>query len=383
MRTILYFSIIIGLIPFFLAKNTHEDLILRKKVIRNPFPIISGLLLISFIVILMTANRTGYDARAFHLFYSDLLSSRKNPWDYSYQALADLMISIRPLLLNITYDVFHAVVVLCSIIITVLLYSEYVTNFHTVAFVFVASGLYAEYGMQFKNAISVTLLLIAILFYVKYSRMKRYVLFYIFAFLAVIMHFSFFIYLVIPVIETKFFQRNKKLFPIIGTVVYFVILLSGGAALRFVYNIFAQIPYLNKIASYGYVTAGIRSAGPVLIYLGIFVVLYFCLDRDGRLSEGKTKLQNMVFDIWMMFGIFLPALYTANAVGRIYTNLYVIVFIVICNSVISLPRLSKNRLILSLGVFVMIAVLYSYQYILGSYIDIYIPVFEGKYFWQK
>ena len=82
-----------------------------------------------------------------------------------------------------------------------------------------------------------------------------------------------------------------------------------------------------------------------------------------------------------MMGIYLPALVYINAVYRIYRNLYIPIFVVLSNCVVSMPRLCKKRMLYSFIFIVLAVLLYIYPLMLGQAVDVYDPIIEGEYFW--
>lgn len=82
-------------------------------------------------------------------------------------------------------------------------------------------------------------------------------------------------------------------------------------------------------------------------------------------------------------GIFLPLLVYANAMYRLFRNLYIVVFMAFANLVLSKQAESRNRWISTFLVFSVMILIYVYPIILGTDIDIYQPIIEGEYFWKS
>ena len=68
------------------------------------------LLVSSGLLILLTANRTGYDARNYQMFYKYIALHKKNPWDYSYKFYSKLTMFFQLYLKNRTYFEFQAII---------------------------------------------------------------------------------------------------------------------------------------------------------------------------------------------------------------------------------------------------------------------------------
>ncbi len=81
-------------------------------------------------------------------------------------------------------------------------------------------------------------------------------------------------------------------------------------------------------------------------------------------------------------GIFLPTLAFANAPYRFYRNLYIPIFIVISNYLVSLRGISQKKSISSLFVLVYVLSIFLYPIALGQARDIYAGIFDGTLFWR-
>ncbi len=358
------------------------------------FNLIISAIMCFIIILLMTANRTGYDADAYTRFFNLVKSTKMNPYDYTYDAFYRVELCILPFYPKLTYPEFHALLLLVTGLFCVYpVIKKYSVDPAVVLSLYVLSGTFAADGMQSKNFVAVCILVATFYFYSDYDKKKWHIFaYYICLFLAMLFHFSFAIYVFLPVTKTNRFRKYGRIFPVIGGMLYFIFLYGGGFTTAIVTYI-SRIQFLSKAENYGMGRAGIRSLVPFTIYFAILTALYYftgekrnqALFRTVESDEKRKNLASIAMDvryIWELMGLFLPVLIYANATYRFYRNLYIPVFIVITNSVLSIKNKNRRKIgiILLLGVAFAIFI---YPILLRQHIDIYESILKGYWFWQE
>lgn len=341
-----------------------------------------SLLVSSGLLMLMTANRTGYDARNYQIFYNYIALHQKNPWDYSYKFYAKLTMFLQLYLKNKTYFEFQAVILVfigCFMVPKIVRLS---LSYRMVVFLYLISGVFASDGMQFKNFIAVCFLIMALEFLQKGQGAIGIIKYIIFVGISCLFHFSCVVYLVLPIVKSSFFKRIRVVFPVIGLIFYIVVLFGGQELLSVFLPVVAKIPGLSKLAGYARSFAGARSLVPVMLYFIGLILLYLCCYNRKVLSEKLSNYSNLITNIWILMGIFLPTLAFANAPYRFYRNLYIPIFIVISNYLVSLPKISQKKSISGLLAILYVLSIFLYPIALGQVKDIYIGLFDGTLFWH-
>lgn len=340
------------------------------------------LLVSSGLLILLTANRTGYDARNYQMFYKYIALHKKNPWDYSYKFYSKLTMFFQLYLKNRTYFEFQAIILVIIGCFMVPRINRLSLSYSMVVFLYLISGVFASDGMQFKNFIAVCFLIMALEFLQRGQGAIGIVKYIILIGIACLFHFSCVIYFVLPVVKNSFFQRIRVVFPVIGLIFYIVFLFGGQELLSVFLPIISKVPGLSKLAGYANSFAGARSLVPVMLYFIGLILLYLCRYNRKILPKKLSDYNNLITNIWILMGIFLPTLAFANAPYRFYRNLYIPIFIVISNYLVSLRGISQKKSISSLFVLVYVLSIFLYPIALGQARDIYAGIFDGTLFWR-
>ena len=145
----------------------------------------------------------------------------------------------------------------------------------------------------------------------------------------------------------RWFQRIKKGIPVLGGGVYVIFFIGGTALTDVILRALSYLPMMGKLNFYLTSYSGKRSLVLFLIYYIALYSLYRCRFGISLLDEKKAKLLNLTYDIWLLMGSMLPFLIYANAAYRLFRNLYIPIFIVISNYVVTIPRFSKKRVCVS------------------------------------
>ena len=342
------------------------------------------------VVILMTANNKGYDADAYERFFNVVKATGVNPYDYTYEALYKLEQLFLRFFRNLTYQYFHALVLFITGALCIYPFlKKYSYDSIAVFSLYVLSGVFASDGMQFKNFIAVCFLILALYFYCDSDNNRNSIFFY-YAFLtiAILFHFSFALYVFIPLTKMKWFERVRMFLPVWGGVLY-ILFLFGGNIISGIITFISKIRFLSKAAGYAISRAGIRSIVPVMIYYIILFTLYYCRKRIKYVQNNefsvdektRNELAVKIRSIWELMGIFLVILGFANATYRLFRNLYIPVFTVVINAVLTIEN--RNRRIIGIMMTIMMAfIIFIYPILLGSYVDIYLQILEGEWFWN-
>lgn len=340
------------------------------------------LLLAISVLILMTANRLGYDVLNYTRFFLHVKNTHINPFDYTYEFLSRVVIFVSSLFTDITYPKFQALLltILGSFLIFPIL-KKYSVSTAGVISLYILSGSYAIDGMQFKNFIAVSFLLFAIYVLLNGGRMSL-PLYYIVLMIAILFHFSFTIYLFLPLIRTHYIKNSSTIFPIIGMMTYLFFFFMSPVASALL-MILSRLPFLSKLAIYATQSASYRSLVAVGIYLMVLFLLEYCRRYQEFLTNKTKYLLTSILLVWRMLGLVVPFLYFANAPFRLYRNLFILIFIVIVNTILELPVMSRARLKIIFSSLAVIGIIYYYPILLGQYIDVYYPVIDsGMYFWE-
>lgn len=355
-----------------------------------PLRTLFAVIIFFLLVILMTANNAGYDADAFIRFFNFVKEFGLNPYDYTYDMLFNVEQFTLRFLPTLTYQQFHALILF---IVGAFCIYPFLKNYSldpaAVLSLYVLSGVFASDGMQFKNFIAASLLILSFCFYCDDEhKNSNLIAYYFILIIAITFHFSFVIYIFLPLARI-WFSKASKLFPVVGGILYFVFLFWGnffGSALSY----FLKIQFLSKAEGYVDARTGVRSLVPFAIYYIVLAALYYITNWNTELQTEKMdkKSRNIeslainVQIVWETMGLFLVILCFANASYRLFRNLYIPIFTVIINSIQSIKSRNRRRMaiIITIGVALLIFI---YPILLGQQVDIYDPIIEGKWFWSS
>lgn len=249
---------------------------------------IIGFLFILGLTILMSANRTGYDALAFTRFYAYIQMYGKNPFDYTYEVLSKIIIEVLKIFPALTYPEFHAACVFFSLtILSATLLNSYAYNIPLVLSLYGLSGIMAQDGMQIKNFLAVFFLLLAIWKLLGEKNKKNILGFWIFLLIAIMFHFSFVIYVSLIITRWKKIKGFSYYFPLVGTILYFIFLIGGSSLISGILFTVGKIPFLSKVSTYGTSYAGIRSVIPLFIYLMMLFTFEFLIQKNLYLKKKR------------------------------------------------------------------------------------------------
>ena len=380
MVTLVGLGIGLSFLYFVFQNKTCFELKHKKRDHLDIGGLVSGLFLLLIILIGMSASRGG-DVRSFIAFYNYIAEYSKNPWDYTYELFSKIALVFLKLWTNSTYFEFRAVLILLIWVGVFFFYKEYIYSFKILFFLYLFSGTFMHDGAQIKNYVAVAFLLYGLTFLFN-DKLKSLILYYIFVTVAVLFHFSFLVYLLIPLVKTHWFKCVKKGIPILGGGIYAIFFWGGTGLTGTVLRALSYLPMMDKLNTYLTSYSGKRSLVLVFIYYTGLYAIYRC--RFGRflLDEKKAKLLNLIYDSWLLMGIMLPFLIYANAAYRLFRNLYIPSFMVMSNYIVSIPRLSKKRLCVS-GIILCFVLLLCIQPILfGQWFDTYQLLIDGYFFWK-
>lgn len=341
-------------------------------------------LLIIGVIVLMSANRTGFDARSYQRFFADVaFNENYNVSDYSYLALFYLINICLKFFPLFSYHVFHAFILLLGWVFLIMpAIKKYCCNTCALISLYTFVGVFAADGMQMKNFIAVNFLVASIV--VLINEKKHYLLhFYILLTVAVLFHFSFIVYAFIPLIYIRKLEKNRFIFPIIGLIGYFSILTGQFKGMGILISrLSSMIPILSKASKYAYSITGRKSLIPVFIYLTILFILEYS-KANNLFPEDKLRYMNKTVTIWNFMGLLLPLLNVANAIYRFYRNIYILVFAFLINIILNKNINIRKRLFVT-GITGILGFLIFYHIcLINQDIDIYLPVLEGKMFWER
>lgn len=338
-------------------------------------------IILFLLVIGMSANRGIGDVAAFRSFYNHIKLYSYNPWDYTYELFAKMTDIFTNIVPEATFFEYHAVLVFICWIAIIIFYKKYVYRFNIVFFFYFLSGVFAHDGGQIKNFISVALLICGLVFLFDNNK-KNICLYYIFVSVAILVHFSFIIYFLLPIVKTKWFQLNRKIFPIIGGIIYIVLLISGTTITGSILRLLSNLPMLAKLNSYATAYAEVRSLVPVAIYYIVLYVFYCLKFYKSGMDTEKVKLLDTIYNVWLFMGAFLPFLVYANAVYRLYRNLYIPILAAMSNVVVCIPRFTRKRICISGTVLIFVFAVFLHTIVMGQWVDAFLPIIQGDYFWK-
>lgn len=341
-------------------------------------------LMIFGLSILMAANREGFDAVSFTRFFNNIKTTGLSSNDQTYYALFLVIkyaISIFP---SLTYPMFHGSTVLALWIFILL---PVIKNrcIKPIAFfsLYIISAVFASDGMQFKNFISVTFLILAIdcLLKENLSTVKCILLYYVFLSIAIIFHFSFFTYIFIPLILSKRFEKASIFFPSIGFTIYVLFLFTGNTFTQLIISYVSRFYVFSKLSKYETQVTGVKSLVPVFIYMCILFMLHYFSQGEHHTRTDARSLTNYTLTIWRFMGLLLPLLCLINAVYRLYRNLYIWIFIIAINCIFDSKIRKKRRYIYSVMAMAVALIIFIYLFLLRQHGEIYSPVISGKLWW--
>ena len=113
MVTLLNSCIIICFFSFMLSRKQAKVEGISATILKHPLITLIFIYCIWVIVILMTANRVGFDASNFKFIYDYVCRMGENPWDYTYEAFARLIIAFSNFFPGCSYFEFHAIILGC------------------------------------------------------------------------------------------------------------------------------------------------------------------------------------------------------------------------------------------------------------------------------
>lgn len=381
MSVIILAALFLSFFYFLFAEKRESKMWIGRLKIYNINRILTGSVILFVIVIGMSANRGIGDVAAFRSFYNYVKIYSGNPWDYTYELFAkvtDIFLTVAP---EATFFEYHAILVFIIWIGIIFFYRKYIYCYNIVFFFYLLSGVFAHDGGQIKNFISVAFLICGLIFLLE-DDIKNIILYYVFIVTATLFHFSFVIYIFLPIIKTRWFNVNKNNLPIIGGAIYVVLLLNGTVLTASLLRFLSYFPMMAKLNSYSSTYAGVRSLVPVAIYY-IMLYVFYCLKFNlSELDAKKAKLFYVVYSIWILMGIFLPFLIYANAVYRFYRNLYIPISAIMSNVIVSIPRFAKRRIYLSCTVLIFVFAVFMYTIVMGQWKDAFLPIIQGDFFWK-
>lgn len=340
------------------------------------------IIIFSFMLIcLMSANRVGYDALNFNRFWLFISEYNINPFDYTYTTLYSIASFFIRNFPGMTYPIFHSIV---NTLVLILLIYPVVRNYSDCALgvlsIYVISGMFAVDGMQFKNFISVGFLLYAFMCYE--DEEKSNIKFICFMLLAIAFHFSFVIYFLVPLTSSKNVREASKSLPIVGGVIYFIFFFDNGFLTKGLLTLVGSgISILSKLTEYDAMRSGKYSLVALFLYFMFLFLLEYSYSNNQDINEKKKRFHEYVLYIWRLMGVALPFLCYANASYRLFRNLYIMIFIVIINSLYRCEW--KGKKIFKLLVIISIFIVFFYVFMLRQQDDVYKPVVEGFYFWEQ
>lgn len=382
MKETIYLGITIGTIIFLLANSSVISLNFGNSRMRiSKYGFISVLML-SIVIIGMCANDTVGDARAYNTYFRYLEAYGENPWDSTYNLFTQLVLILMKVTKLFSYGKIRALILLICWLTIVVLYRNYCANLSLTLFLYMVTFTFAHDGVQIKNFVAVTLLLSSCYFLVE-KKENHILKFFLLMIPTIFMHFSCFVYLSLPLIEWKGYEKNKKKIPFFGLLIYVFMFAFGTKILTpIIYLLSGYFPILSKAQKYMNTFSGKRS----LVYLAIYLLIYYILLQFNKIdnynNERYKNLSCFIFDVWNLMGAFIPLLLIANAVFRLYRNLLIIIFIVLSNGILSNKRFAKKRMYYSILVVLLTAALLLQPVVLGQAVDVFAPVFEGQFFWN-
>lgn len=365
------------------------SLLFERKNIRKTGNYISMTAMLFWVIVLMCANNSWGDAGAYNSYFNYVAINGQNPWDASYEFFTWCVLILERLTGTVNYGYIRALIFALCWIAIIITYRKYISNLYLVFFLYIISFMFAHDGVQIKNFWALTLVLIACSFLIEQKR--HYLLkYYAVWFVAVLMHFSCAVYVLLPFINTKWYRKYKQLIPIVGGVMYIVIGFFGTRWLSNFLGIFADsVPMIYKLNKYLVLIPHIRC----IVFVAEYIVIYIAMElmhsrKSFALNDSQYnqchKFNQAAIDIWRLMAVFMPLLWYANAVFRIYRNLMILVFIFTANNITEYRRFSIRRIENSIWAFVIVFVVVFQLYALGGghTSDFFTPIFGGEFFWN-
>ena len=335
------------------------------------------------LLILMTSNRTGYDALSYKRFFTYF--KEYGVTDYTYVAFSVIINFFCSIIPELTYEMFHFII-LCILYVFVVnrILKKYAYCKVAVLALYLMSGVFAAEGMQFKYHIAALLVLYAIDLWCEYDySLKGVLLYYIVCVIAILFHFSCAVFLLIPIIKIDIINRKLAYFPFIGSFLFVLLYIGGNKYLIDFLMAISRLPFMGKLIIYANGFVGRRALYPLAIYLIIWFLLLATNKLSKKLDDTGLKIQKLVIDIWNLLGLLLPILLYANAAYRIYRTLLFLTFLCIANGISSQRRFGFKRVFLMLVTMIGMIFIFCYPIALRQSSDIYLAIWEGNYFWIK
>ena len=315
--------------------NTEQSVYSKKRnLIIN---IVFGFIL----VVLISANREGYDSISYQRFFN-YTSTSVMSLDYTYVTFGKLIIWIKQIFPLITYFEFQALVSIVLGIVVKYRLNAYMLSFRIFCFFYLLSGTIAMDGLQFKNFVAVLFLMIAIPFLTRDgNNVRNTILYVLFIIIATLFHFSFAIYIFLVMIRWWDYERVAGY--------------SGKRALVSFFLYFLQLAFMR-----------------------------ICVKNSNKLTPDLEKFTRIIWTANLIMGIFLPGLLYANAGYRLFRNVYIVNFIVFSNHIVIMRRLSNNRIVTSIAIMVIcLSILIYPNFLLRQNADVMGAMLNGKFFWIK
>ena len=386
MTVIYYLGLTITGVYFLLESRFKKSLTEDTKLSKRKY-LIANCILYIILLFLLSANRTGFDSRAYQRFFNSVYSWNTPIYDYTYFIFGKIIYVSKLLYADITYFEFQLIVCLLLGIIIKKKLNPYIFSFRIFSFFYLLSGTIAMDGMQFKNFIAVLFFLIATSYLVKENNnIKNSILYIIFVSISALFHFAFIIYLVLIVFKWWKYERVEKIgkvLVILGSFL-FCCLYVFPVLLPKIVTTLSIIPILKKLSKYSLSFTGKSAFIPFFLYFIQLLFLKICVQKKADMPEKLDRFNRMVWIINLLMGIFLPGLLYANAAFRLFRNIYILNFIVYSNRIVRLARLSNERMIYSIiGIAICLIILIYPNILLNQSVDIMDAMLNGKYFWIK
>lgn len=360
--------------------NTEQSVYSKKRnLIIN---IVFGFIL----VVLISANREGYDSISYQRFFN-YTSTSVMSLDYTYVTFGKLIIWIKQIFPLITYFEFQALVSIVLGIVVKYRLNAYMLSFRIFCFFYLLSGTIAMDGLQFKNFVAVLFLMIAIPFLTRDgNNVRNTILYVLFIIIATLFHFSFAIYIFLVMIRWWDYERVEKyahIFVIIGFAAFSILYIVPSVLPRLL-NIVAMLPYMSKLGQYVAGYSGKRALVSFFLYFLQLAFMRICVKNSNKLTPDLEKFTRIIWTANLIMGIFLPGLLYANAGYRLFRNVYIVNFIVFSNHIVIMRRLSNNRIVTSIAIMVIcLSILIYPNFLLRQNADVMGAMLNGKFFWIK
>lgn len=338
------------------------------------------------LVVLIAANREGYDSISYQRFFN-YTSTSVISFDYTYVTFGKLIIWIKQIFPHITYFEFQAFVSILLGIVVKYRLNPYMLSFRIFCFFYLLSGTIAMDGLQFKNFVAVLFLMIAIPFLTKDgNNVRNTILYLLFIIIATLFHFSFAIYIFLIMIRWWDYEKVEKyayIFVFVGFVAFSILYIVPSVLPRLA-NIVAVLPYMSKLTNYAAGYSGKRSLVSFFLYFLQLAFMRNCVRNSNKLTPELEKFTKIIWTANLIMGIFLPGLLYANAGYRLFRNVYIINFIVFSNYIVIMRRLSNTRIVTSIVIMVICLFILIYpNFLLRQNVDIMGAMLNGEFFWIK